>query len=159
MSAHSNYQAIIASPLGPLGIISRNEALCRIDFLPENTALSPPADAAARRAAAQLRRYFGEPGWSFSLPLRPAGTPFQQSVWRQLQQIPAGQTRSYGHIARALDSGPRAVGNACRANPLPIVIPCHRVVAANGPGGYAGRTEGRNMEIKRWLLAHEGITP
>ncbi len=157
MSATSNYQAIIHSPIGPLGIVTQDNALCRIDFLPEDAELLPPTNSVAEQAISELQHYFRKPDWTFPLPLRPTGTAFQQSVWKQLQQIPAGQTRTYGDIAKALHSGPRAVGNACRVNPLPVVVPCHRVVAASGPGGYAGQTEGHNMEIKRWLLAHEGI--
>lgn len=157
MSAYSNYQAITHSPIGPLGIILKDGVLCKIDFLPEDAKLLPAAGNATAHVIAELQQYFKKPGWSFSLPLRPAGTAFQQSVWEQLRKIPAGETRTYGDIARVLNSGPRAVGNACRNNPLPVIVPCHRVVAAAGPGGYAGQTKGRNMEIKRWLLAHEGI--
>ena len=83
-------------------------------------------------------------------------TPFQLRVLDQLQQIPYGETRSYGDIAKILKTSPRAVGNACRNNPLPIIIPCHRVVAANGIGGYDGATQGETLDIKYYLLRLEG---
>ncbi|TAM44799.1 MAG: MGMT family protein, partial [Gammaproteobacteria bacterium] len=76
-------------------------------------------------------------------------------VWNALQRIPAGKVLSYGDLARKLKTGPRAVGNACRANPIPVVVPCHRVVASNGKGGFMGKTGGKALVIKDWLLAHE----
>ena len=78
-------------------------------------------------------------------------------VWQALQKIPYGEVKTYGQLAKELKSSARAVGNACRANPIPIVIPCHRIVAVSGIGGYAGKTDGPVLERKRWLLAHEGI--
>ena len=89
--------------------------------------------------------------------LSPEGTLFQKSVWHELTKIPIGQTRTYGEIANKLNSSARAVGNACRKNPIQIIIPCHRVVSAKGLGGYAGKTEGKQIKIKRWLLSHEGV--
>lgn len=83
------------------------------------------------------------------------GTEFQRRVWRQLMRIPAGSTMSYGELARQLDSGARAVANACRHNPIPLFVPCHRVVAANGIGGFMGETDGKPLQIKLWLLEHE----
>jgi methylated-DNA-[protein]-cysteine S-methyltransferase len=83
------------------------------------------------------------------------GTVFQQRVWQAIASIPLGQTRSYGQLAEQLNSGPRAVANACGANRIPLIIPCHRVLAKNGLGGFMqGKKNGLN--IKRWLLAHEG---
>ncbi len=158
MNATTSYQVIISSPIGPLGIVMEEGALYRINFLSDETALQAAEDRPAAQVAAQLQHYFKQADWHFSLPLQPVGTAFQQRVWQQLQLIPLGEVRTYGEIARALNSGPRAVGNACRNNPLPVVVPCHRVVAANGPGGFAGQTQGRNLSIKGWLLAHEGVT-
>jgi methylated-DNA-[protein]-cysteine S-methyltransferase len=82
-------------------------------------------------------------------------TDFQRSVLKQLQKIPYGETRTYGDIAKILGTSPRAVGNACRKNPVPIVIPCHRVVAAKGIGGYVGAVSGDKLDIKSWLLKLE----
>ena len=85
-------------------------------------------------------------------------TPFQKKVLNQLVLIPYGETKTYGEIAIKLKTSPRAVGNACRRNPIPIVIPCHRVVASKGLGGYSGATEGETHYIKRYLLRLEGIS-
>ncbi|HEY9148619.1 MAG TPA: methylated-DNA--[protein]-cysteine S-methyltransferase, partial [Gammaproteobacteria bacterium] len=93
---------------------------------------------------------------SAAVPLQPPGTPFQQAVWQQLQRIPFGSVCTYGELARRLNSAPRAVAGACRANPLPLLIPCHRVVASNGVGGYLGQTSGHGLALKQWLLQHEG---
>ncbi|HEX6266952.1 MAG TPA: methylated-DNA--[protein]-cysteine S-methyltransferase, partial [Burkholderiales bacterium] len=91
----------------------------------------------------------------FDLPLLIEGTPFQRRLWEALCEIPRGKTLTYGELARRLDGEARAVGQACGDNRLPIVIPCHRVVAANGIGGFAHATGGYLLEAKRWLLAHE----
>jgi methylated-DNA-[protein]-cysteine S-methyltransferase len=131
--------------------------LTGIDFLADTVALTAPKSPLAREAVAQLTNYFCNPEAPFSVPVRVRGTEFQRRVWCALQGIPAGETRSYGDIARQLNSSPRAVGGACRANPLPIVVPCHRVIARQGLGGFAGRTRGREVAIKRWMLAHEGV--
>jgi len=104
----------------------------------------------------QLKNYFSSATSFKTIALAPEGTPFQKSVWRELRKIPPGETRTYGDIASKLNSSARAVGNACRKNPIAIIVPCHRVISANGLGGYAGKTEGRQLDIKRWLLNHEG---
>ncbi|MCW8899197.1 MAG: methylated-DNA--[protein]-cysteine S-methyltransferase [Gammaproteobacteria bacterium] len=105
----------------------------------------------------QLENYFTSAIPFKALSLSPQGTAFQKSVWSELSKIPLGETRTYGEIAKALKSSARAVGNACRRNPIAIIIPCHRVVSAKGLGGYAGETSGRQLNIKRWLLNHEGV--
>uniref|UniRef100_A0A450XTL6 methylated-DNA--[protein]-cysteine S-methyltransferase n=1 Tax=Candidatus Kentrum sp. MB TaxID=2138164 RepID=A0A450XTL6_9GAMM len=105
----------------------------------------------------QLKHYFDDPCWRFRLPLASGGTPFQKRVWQSLLSIPPGETRSYGRVATELHTSARAVGNACRVNPIPIVIPCHRVVGAYGSGGYMGSREGRPLATKQWLLSHESL--
>lgn len=105
----------------------------------------------------QLKKYFSSAVSFNAISLLPNGTPFQKSVWRELSKIPLGKTCTYGDIANKLNSSPRAVGNACRRNPIAIIIPCHRVISAQGLGGYAGATEGKQLDIKRWLLNHEGV--
>lgn len=107
------------------------------------------------QALAWLRAYFAREPLPDLPPLAPAGTPFQQRVWRALADIPPGQTRTYGELATQLGTAPRAVGGALRANPIPIIIPCHRILAAQGLGGYAGASE-EGRRRKAWLLAHEG---
>jgi methylated-DNA-[protein]-cysteine S-methyltransferase len=150
-----DFDAVIAAPFGRVGFILEGDAVTDISFLKKNTPLSPPSTAQARKVARVLRSYFGNPRYSFRLPLKLDGTPFQQCVWRALQRIPAGKTLSYGVLAEKLDTSARAVGNACRANPVPIVIPCHRVVAASGIGGFMGKRTGASLDLKQWLLAHE----
>lgn len=105
------------------------------------------------RAVHQLNAYFFCQLRQFDLPLAPHGTAFQRAVWQQMQAIPYGETRTYGEIARWLRSAPRAVGRACGRNPIPIIIPCHRVVASDGLGGYSG--DG-GTGTKTWLLELEG---
>ncbi len=113
----------------------------------------------AKEAAAQIRAYFQTPSMRFDLPLALRGTAFQQRVWRGISGIAAGQVWTYGQLAREIGSVPRAVGQACGSNPLPIVIPCHRVVASGGIGGFAPHPgEGFYRNVKRWLLAHEGVS-
>lgn len=153
--AKQRYDAVIAAPFGRLGITLQNGVLADINFLDHEIPLRAPTGTAARRVCAALRTYLKKPRGKFRLPLVTDGTDFQQRVWRALQRIPAGKVLSYGELARTLKTGPRAVGNACRANPIPIVIPCHRVVAANGRGGFMGKTGGRALVIKDWLLTHE----
>ena len=97
------------------------------------------------------------PAFNFGLPLRPSGTAFQRRVWAQIAAIPNGQTHTYGELAKALKNAPRAVGQACGANPYPLVVPCHRVVATGGGlGGFARERGGFLLDVKRWLLKHEG---
>ena len=104
-----------------------------------------------------LKNYFSLVTSFHSKLLAPVGTPFQKAVWLELCKIPLGEIRTYGEIARKLNSSARAVGNACRKNPIQIIIPCHRVISAKGLGGYAGETDGKQINIKRWLLSHEGV--
>lgn len=153
--AKQRYDAVIAAPFGRLGITLQDGVLADIDFLDHKVPLRAPTGTAARHVCAALRAYLEKPRGKFHLPLATDGTDFQQRVWRALQRIPAGRVLSYGELAHKLKTGARAVGNACRANPIPIVIPCHRVVAANGKGGFMGKTGGRALVIKDWLLTHE----
>ena len=114
-----------------------------------------PKNSLADRAARQLERYLADPDAGFDLPLIIEGTPFQRRLWDALCEIPRGSTVTYGELARRLGGEARAVGQACGDNRLPIVIPCHRVVARNGIGGFAHSRRGYLIEAKRWLLAHE----
>lgn len=133
----------------------RGKALAAVDLRPAIGGAKAPATAAARRAAAALHRYFEDPAFTPSVPIDASGTPFQRRVWRALREIRPGSTMTYGALAQKLGTSARAVGGACRENPLPIVVPCHRVVAAGGAGGFMGRTGGRALDIKSWLLRHE----
>ena len=104
----------------------------------------------------EILAYLQRPHQAFSLPTQLAGSAFQQKVWLAIYAIPLGQTRTYSELASQLQSGPRAVANACGANRLPLLIPCHRVVAKNGLGGFM-QGDKNGLSIKRWLLAHEGV--
>jgi len=151
------FDAVITTPICRLGIKLKEDALADVSFLGDKAALYAPRTAAARRVCRELRAYFTNPRSSFRVPLTLSGTTFQQRVWRALRRIPAGRTLSYGALARKLTTSARAVGNACRANPVPIVIPCHRVVAANGAGGFMGKRSGSALRLKHWLLEHERV--
>lgn len=103
-----------------------------------------------------LDHYFSGSLKSFQQPISTQGTPYQQKVWQAIANIPAGQVLTYQDIARQIGSHPRAVGQACGKNPLALVVPCHRVVAKNGLGGFSSGQDNA-LNIKRWLLVHEGI--
>ena len=142
---------IIPSPIGPLCIQEEDGAVCAIDFTKGD--LCPPSTPLLEEAARQLNAYFEGKLKTFSLPLRVEGTPFRLKCWQALQTIPYGETISYGEQARRIGSpkAVRAVGGANHHNPISIVIPCHRVIGADGSlTGYGGGT-GR----KHWLLEHE----
>ena len=104
----------------------------------------------------EILAYLQQPHQAFRLPAQLAGSAFQNKVWLAIYAIPLGQTRTYSELAAQLQSGPRAVANACGANRLPLLIPCHRVVAKNGLGGFM-RGDKNGLSIKRWLLSHEGV--
>lgn len=103
----------------------------------------------------QISKYSKEPKFSFSYRFPENGTIFQKNVWKLISQIPAGSTLTYSDIADHLNSSPRAVGNACRDNPLPLLIPCHRVVGKNSHGGFMGHKAGDELNLKMSLLLHE----
>lgn len=138
-----------------VAVRTRDGRVTDISYLPPSAPVVAPRNALAERAAKQLEAYRTDPDTHFELPLLIEGTPFQRRLWAALCDIPRGKTLTYGELARRLDGEPRAVGQACGDNRLPIVIPCHRVVAANGIGGFAHATRGYLLEAKRWLLAHE----
>jgi methylated-DNA-[protein]-cysteine S-methyltransferase len=151
------FAAKLAAPFAVLGIRTRGNKLVGIEYLPAGERELAPADAVAERTCRQLRRYLADPHFRFTLPLAPEGTPFRLRVWDALAGIPVGESRTYGELARRLATAPRAVGGACGANPIALVIPCHRVVASQGSlGGFMGVVEGGPIVLKRWLLKHEG---
>ncbi|MFN2646788.1 MAG: methylated-DNA--[protein]-cysteine S-methyltransferase [Burkholderiales bacterium] len=149
------YDAIVEFPRMKVAVRTRDEHVSEIRYLPPQVAMQTPRNALAERAAQQLERYRDDADARFELPLLIEGTDFQRRLWQALCEIPRGSTLTYGELARRLGGEPRAVGQACGDNRLPIVIPCHRVVAANGIGGFAHASDGYLVEAKRWLLAHE----
>ena len=149
---------VIDAPLGPIGLEWTGETLTGVDLEPVASPGNGIASADLPPALrGQLAAYLADGSAPFSLPMDLRGTPFQQRVWAAIRAIPPGTTRTYRDLAEQLGSAPRAVGQACRANPCPIVVPCHRVVAVKGLGGFAGDRSGRKLAIKRWLLRHEGV--
>lgn len=148
--------AIVPSPWEgvALAIHLNEQALVDIEFV-SDVFVQPPQTPLAIEVARQLDCYFNDSHWQFSLPLAPQGTHFQQRVWKALQAIPPGQAASYADLAYTLITSPRAVGGACRANPIPIVIPCHRVIAKVGLGGFMGEVSGDALRLKTLLLEHE----
>ncbi|MDH5534537.1 MAG: methylated-DNA--[protein]-cysteine S-methyltransferase [Betaproteobacteria bacterium] len=156
-SAHAlaPYQAKYPAPFAVLAIRTAGGQLTRIDYLPPEAAPLDPLDPLAARVCRQIERYLGDSQFRFDLPFVFQGSDFQRRVWREILRIPAGRTRSYLDIARRLDTAPRPVGGACGANRIPLVIPCHRVVASNGIGGFMHARGGQPLAIKRWLITHE----
>jgi methylated-DNA-[protein]-cysteine S-methyltransferase len=155
------FSAIVAAPFGAMGIRTQDKQVRELVYRPSHSEEKAPQDAAAEQAAQQVLRYFADADFRFDLPLVDAGSDFQRRVWDAICAIPRGSVRTYGQVAKLLDSHPRAVGQACGANWFPLVIPCHRVTASGGLGGFASSDDehGFTLTVKRWLLRHEGALP
>ena len=153
------FSAVVEAPFGAIGIRTGKGVVLEMVYLPPSFSEQEPANTLARRAARQVERYLSDPDFVFNLPLAPVGTPFQASVWRTVSAIPRGEVATYGQIAKLIRSAPRAVGQACGANWFPLIVPCHRVTATGGLGGFSndGDLHGFHTGVKRWLLAHEGV--
>lgn len=151
-----SYQAVVCAPTFCISVRCDEMEIHALNYLKAGPELAPK-NALAAEAVRQLRAYLADADFAFSLPLRPSGTAFQRRVWDEIAAIPKRQTRTYGELAKALHNAPRAVGQACGANPFALVVPCHRVIAAGGAlGGFARNGGGFMLDVKRWLLAHEG---
>jgi methylated-DNA-[protein]-cysteine S-methyltransferase len=150
------FSAVMALPVAALGIHADDSWLHQIVYLPPGMPVQTADTGVAAEVAAQINAYLRDASYAFDLPIAPSPTEFQQTVRHALQAIPIGSSLTYGQMAAALRSSARAVGGACRRNPVPLVVPCHRVVAAGGVGGFAGQTSGWKIRLKRWLLRHEG---
>ena len=151
------YQARHPTPFAVLGIRAAGDKLTGIDYLPKGAATLEPITRFAARACREIDRYLDDPEFRFTLPFDYVGTQFQCRVWREISSISVGKTNTYKGIAQRLKSAPRPVGGACGANHVPILIPCHRVLGSNGIGGFMHARGGYPLEIKRWLLKHEGV--
>lgn len=149
------YDGVLSTSIGHLGLLLKENQLVGIHFLPTDFSISESQNPIVTKIITQLQSYFKNANHSFDLPLQLEGTPFQQKVWKKLTEIPMSETRTYGELAKALNTAPRAIGQACRTNPIPIIIPCHRVVANTSLGGYSGQTQGELLQRKKWLLQHE----
>ena len=151
-----------SSPVDNLKLKFHDEILVSLSYSDvssenENTLANEKCHSAHKKCSFLLNQYFKSAIAFTEIPLKTHGTGFQRAVWAEISKIPLGETRTYGEIATKINSSPRAVGNACRNNPIPIIIPCHRVVSANSIGGYEGETQGGKINVKRWLLNHEGV--
>jgi methylated-DNA-[protein]-cysteine S-methyltransferase len=155
MNLLQDFDAVFSCPFGGIGLRLQENRLFSLDFIYQRISAECFSSPEAESIATDIRQYFYNPQVSFDCKLQLSGTAFQKKVWLQLQQIPSGQVLTYGELAEKLKTSPRAVGNACRKNPVPLVIPCHRVVAKNGLGGFAGNTEGESVQVKQWLLDFE----
>lgn len=151
------YSARMAAPFAVLGVRSAGECLIGIDYLPLGAPTLAPLDPFSREVCRQLDAYLEDAAFAFDLPYRGQGSAYQHRVWEAIKRIPRGQALSYAQVAAQIGSAPRPVGTACGANRIPLLVPCHRVVGSAGIGGFMHSRGGRGIEIKRWLLRHEGV--
>jgi methylated-DNA-[protein]-cysteine S-methyltransferase len=148
------HTAIVKTPFGKIKMSAR-EYLTRIEFLTEDVPLSTSKQPIIHQVVYELNSYFRNPHFKFTIPYQITGTTFQKRVWNALSDLPRGTTITYGELAQKLETGARAIGQACRTNPLPLFIPCHRVISQHGIGGFSGDCTGKKIAIKQWLLHHE----
>jgi methylated-DNA-[protein]-cysteine S-methyltransferase len=149
------YDVTVDFPKFKVGVATRDGVVTSLKYLPLSSPSIKASNALAGSAAQQLEAYQRDANSPFDLPVVIEGTDLQKAVWRAMCAIPRGRTRTYGDLARELAADARDIGQCCGDNRLPLVIPCHRVVAADGIGGFAHATSGYLVEAKRWLLMHE----
>lgn len=152
------YDAVFTTEVATIGIRLEGSRLIKLDYLTRRKSKKPTSKY-AEKIRDKIERYLDANSRVKTLKVDVTldVTPFQQKVLKQLELIPFGETKTYGEIAKKLKTSPRAVGNACRNNPVPIIIPCHRVISVNGMGGYNGATDGDMMDVKAQLLKLEGV--
>lgn len=155
----TGFALVMPAPFGRLGVRVSGEFIHEIVFLPAEYPVSGPHNTLAEMAWRQLQRYLVDPDTPFELPLALRGSQFRRRVWTAISRIPRGRTLTYGELARDVESAPRAVGQACGDNPFPLIIPCHRVLARHGAGGFAHERGGYLLNAKHWLLQHESARP
>ncbi len=153
------FSAIVEAPFGAIGVRTEAGDVKELVYLPSSFDAKAATDPLAERAARQIAQYLDDPDFRFDLPLAQVGTAYQHKVWKTIAAIPRGDVLTYGEVAKLIRSAPRAVGQACGANWFPLVIPCHRVTAAGGLGGFSHHDDetGFHLGVKRWLLRHEGV--
>lgn len=150
------FDAIVEAPFGSVGITVQGMQIA-VELLSQKHESKSSEKKLAKTAASQIKAYFADSYYHFNLPVIFKGTPFQRRVWQHISAIPTGRVVTYKEIADEIGSGPRAVANACGANYLPLVVPCHRVVAKKSLGGFM-QGDPKGPDIKKWLLKHEGVT-
>jgi len=157
-----DWAIVMEAPFGKLGVrteFTENSLfISEVLYVSQLESLIEPKNELAQQFCEQAEHYFKDPQFQFQLPTLLKGTSFQRKVWSFMDSIPQGTVVTYGHLAKKIGSAARAVGGACGANPYPLIVPCHRVVANSGIGGFAKEdAEGYHRNIKTWLLKHEGI--
>jgi methylated-DNA-[protein]-cysteine S-methyltransferase len=155
MLEKTNYQVVLDVPFARLGVSITDDKIEGISFLSPEIPLYSGKGVLAAEVSCQIKEYFQRKRDHFDLPLKFLGTDFERLVWQSLQEIPYGEVISYGDLAKRLNTSPRAVGNACRKNSFPIIVPCHRVISSGKTGGYCGHREGNFVAIKKFLLDFE----
>lgn len=160
--SEQQYDVVFTTDMATIGLLFDGAKLTKVKYLDKSShdvSQKNPLSKTAEAVKNKIEKYLDPRSKTKTINIDVSldVTPFQLRVLKQLQKIPYGETRSYGQIARILKTSPRAVGNACRNNPLPIIIPCHRVVAARDIGGYDGARSGELLTIKRRLLESEGV--
>lgn len=159
MSRDDDYQAIVATPISALflGVKAdlRAQSVTQIDVLQGHYAPFALHEPFIKKLVSEIGTYFDDARQHFTVQVACEGSEFQHKVWGALNTIPAGSVVTYGELAARLHSSARAIGRACRTNPVALIVPCHRVVGRQGYGGYAGEVDGKLMAFKKWLLAHE----
>lgn len=146
------FEHIYQTPIGKLGVLSKKNTITKCQWLTDDSLTDQITNKSGLIRDA-LNTYFDTAKFLDTLELSPNGTPFQLKVWRRLQEIPSGETMTYGDLAQELNTSSRAIGQACRTNSLVLFIPCHRIVSKTGLGGYMGKQ--KKTSIKSWLLEHE----
>lgn len=158
--ASTLFNAIVPAPFGAIGIRTIEGRVRELVYLQPSFQEKTADNEVAAQAAQQVAHYLEDPDFRFELPLCEAGTAFQRRVWAEIAAIPRGTVKTYGLLAKTIGSAPRAVGQACGANWFPLIVPCHRVTASAGLGGFSNQDDenGFHLSVKRWLLRHEGAT-
>jgi len=151
------FTAIVPAPFGGIGVRTEGGELRELVYLPPEYKAKPASDALTKNICKQVAAYLKDPDYAFDLELPVVGTDHQRKVWKVINAIPRGKVLTYAEVARRIGSAPRAVGQACGANWYPLVIPCHRVTATGGIGGFAKHDGGFHQGVKRWLLQHERV--
>ncbi|MGZ8253049.1 MAG: methylated-DNA--[protein]-cysteine S-methyltransferase [Methylophilaceae bacterium] len=149
-----DYDAVIATPFGAIGVRAQDDFLTEVELIAMHRAEKQSSQPFVQEIVKQVQQYLSNAQSLLSIPYAIKGTAFQRRVWQAITDIPSGQTLSYGELAQKVNSGPRAVANVCGANQVPLFIPCHRVVAKNGLGGFMQGDE-HGLAVKQWLLDHE----
>jgi methylated-DNA-[protein]-cysteine S-methyltransferase len=148
------FDAIIPAPFGAVGVRTEDDFLVGLELLPSAQPEKIAGGPFVQSVVSQIKQYLNNPDTLLDIPIAVKGTPFQKRVWKAIADVPVGQTIYYSDLARVVGSGPRAVANVCGANQVPLVIPCHRIVAKNGLGGFMQGQE-NGLAVKVWLLQHE----